>query len=220
MKQRKPTRLKDYDYSKGGGYFVTICTKNRMNRFGDIVNGEMVLNSSGKIASSMIAGITKVFNNILIDRFIVMPNHVHCIINIIENLPVGNASERRIVQPTQSSIARLTTNEIISSEMRSVDDTPNDRTKMLLSKVVQLYKSSVTKRVKKIEKSVYSLWQSSFHDRIIRNEREYGNIQLYIANNPLQWDLDIENKFNERMAKITHLREKYYDAIAKGKDKK
>ncbi len=220
MKQRKPTRLKDYDYSKGGGYFVTICTKNRMNRFGDIVNGEMVLNSSGKIASSMIAGITKVFNNILIDRFIVMPNHVHCIINIIENLPVGNASERRITQSSQTFIERLTPNAAMSSEMRSVDDTPNDRTKMLLSKVVQLYKSSVTKRVKKIEKSVYSLWQSSFHDRIIRNEREYGNIQLYIVNNPLRWELDIENNINERMAKITHLREKYYDAIIKGKDKR
>jgi len=220
MKQRKPTRLKDYDYSKGGGYFVTICTKNRMNRFGDIVNGEMVLNSSGKIASSMIAGITKVFNNILIDRFIVMPNHVHCIINIIENLPVENASERRITQSSQTFIERLTPNAAMSSEMRSVDDTPNDRTKMLLSKVVQLYKSSVTKRVKKIEKSVYSLWQSSFHDRIIRNEREYGNIQLYIVNNPLQWELDIENNINERMAKITHLREKYYDAIIKGKDKR
>ena len=220
MKQRKPTRLKDYDYSKGGGYFVTICTKNRMNRFGNIVNGEMVLNSSGKIASSMVAGITKVFNNILIDRFIVMPNHVHCIINIIENLPVGNASERRITQSSQTFIERLTPNAAMSSEMRSVDDTPNDRTKMLLSKVVQLYKSSVTKRVKKIEKSVYSLWQSSFHDRIIRNEREYGNIQLYIVNNPLRWELDIENNINERMAKITHLREKYYDAIIKGKDKR
>ena len=191
-----------------------------MNRFGNIVNGEMVLNSSGKIASSMVAGITKVFNNILIDRFIVMPNHVHCIINIIENLPVGNASERRITQSSQTFIERLTPNAAMSSEMRSVDDTPNDRTKMLLSKVVQLYKSSVTKRVKKIEKSVYSLWQSSFHDRIIRNEREYGNIQLYIVNNPLRWELDIENNINERMAKITHLREKYYDAIIKGKDKR
>lgn len=220
MKQRKPTRLKDYDYSKGGGYFVTICTKNRVNRFGRIVNGDMILNSSGKIASSMIAGITKVFNNILIDRFIVMPNHVHCSINIIEDLPVGNASERRITQSSQTFIERLTPNGAMSSEMRSVDDTPNDRTKMLLSKVVQLYKSSVTKRVKKIEKSSYSLWQSSFHDRIIRNEREYGNIQLYIVNNPLQWELDIENKINERMAKITHLREKYYDAIIKGKDKR
>ncbi len=220
MKQRKPTRLKDYDYSNGGGYFVTICTKNRVNRFGDIVNGEMVLNSSGKIASSMIAGITKVFNNILIDQFIVMPNHVHCIINIIENLPVGNASERRITQSSQTFIERLTPNGAMSSEMRSVDDTPNDRTKMLLSKVVQVYKSSVTKRVKKIEKSVYSLWQSSFHDRIIRNEREYGNIQLYIVNNPLQWEIDIENKINESKANIPELREKYYNAIAKGKENK
>ncbi|MBE2218253.1 MAG: hypothetical protein IAE90_08625 [Ignavibacteria bacterium] len=220
MKQRKPTRLKDYDYSKGGGYFVTICTKNRMDRFGEIVRGEMVLNSSGKIASSMIAGITKVFNNILIDRFIVMPNHVHCIINIIENLPVGNASERRIAQPLQSSLARLTPNETTSSEMRSAEDIPHDRTKMLLSKVVQVYKSGVTKRVKKIEKSMNSLWQSSFHDRIIRNEKEYGNIQLYIENNPLQWELDIENKKNERKAKITELREKYYDAVLNGQENK
>jgi len=220
MKQRKPTRLKDYDYSKGGGYFVTICTKNRMNRFGNIVNGEMVLNSRGKIASLMIVGIPRVFKNILIDGYIVMPNHVHCIINIIEDLPEGNASERRITQSSQTFIERLTPNGAISSEMRSAEDTPNDRTKMLISKVVKLYKSSVTNRVKKIEMSSCSLWQSSFHDRIIRNEREYGNIQLYIVNNPLRWELDIENKKNERKAKITELIEKYYDAVLNGQENK
>jgi REP element-mobilizing transposase RayT len=152
MKQRKPTRLKDYDYSKGGGYFVTICTKNRINRFGEIVNGEMVLNSGGKIASEMLNGLIRLFHNVVIDQYIVMPNHVHCIINIIENLPVGNASERMITQPAQSLTERLTPNETIYSEMRSSVDTPNDRSKMLLSKVLQVYKSGVTKRIKKIEK--------------------------------------------------------------------
>ncbi len=218
MRQRKRTRLKDYDYSKGGGYFVTICTKNRINRFGDIVNGEMTLSPSGKIALAMLNGLTKLFHNVVIDQFIIMPNHVHCIINITDKLPVGNASERSITQPTQSLTECLTPNETISSEMRTADDTPNDRSKMLLSKVIQVYKSGVSKRVKKIEKSVYSLWQSSFHDRIIRNEREYGNIQSYIANNPLQWEIDIENKINESKANSPELREKYYNAIAIGKE--
>ena len=77
---RKRNRLKGYDYSNPGGYFLTICTKKRFNLFGDVVNSEMILNNYGNIAHKMWSGLTKVFRNIVLDQFIIMPNHVHVLI--------------------------------------------------------------------------------------------------------------------------------------------
>jgi REP element-mobilizing transposase RayT len=91
MKNRKLTRLKDYDYSHAGCYFVTICTHERVNHFGDIVNGEMVLNKCGEIANEMWKGLPRVFSNVTLDQHVVMPNHIHGIVAIIDE-PVGNAS--------------------------------------------------------------------------------------------------------------------------------
>jgi hypothetical protein len=81
---------------------------------------------------------------------------------------------------------------------------------MLLSKIVQAYKSEVTRRVKKVSKIKIknSIWQKSFYDRIIRNEKEIENIRAYIYYNPLKWEWDIENKINENKD-----REKYYEDI-------
>lgn len=80
--QRKPTRLKDYDYSTPGAYFVTVCTHNRKNLFGDIVSGDIfsapqiILSSIGKIANDEILNIESHYKNVKIDKFVVMPNHI------------------------------------------------------------------------------------------------------------------------------------------------
>ena len=89
MKERKSNRLKGFDYSQGGGYFVTICTKNRHNHFGDIKNGEMILNDSGKIADEMFKGIE---NDL--DKYVVMPNHIHWIIIITDDIVTRNVGGR------------------------------------------------------------------------------------------------------------------------------
>ena len=79
---RKNIRLKDYDYSQGGYYFVTVCTKDRLNLFGDIINGEIQLNEVGMIAESELLKIESRYDNVRIDKYVVMPNHVHMIIVI------------------------------------------------------------------------------------------------------------------------------------------
>jgi putative transposase len=165
MKDRKPNRLKDYDYSQGGCYFVTICTKDRTDHFGEIENGDMILNEYGKIAFNNWELISNHFEHLHLDAFVIMPNHVHGIIVITDN-PVGVAYMR----PLQKI----------------------DKTKMLLSKIIQQYKSSVKRDIcKQFHKSF--IWQRSFYDRIIRNEKEFYNIQEYIQNNPMQWEWDEEN---------------------------
>jgi len=85
MKQlpiRKPNRLKNYDYSQSGSYFVTICTKNNECLFGEIINGEMRLNEWGKIAQNELCSIAEHYENVVVDKFVIMPNHVHMIISI------------------------------------------------------------------------------------------------------------------------------------------
>jgi REP element-mobilizing transposase RayT len=164
MRERKSTRLRNYDYSKSGYYFITICTKNGEEWFGRIEDGKMIVNPYGEVARSFWIQIRDHFKEVGIDEFLVMPNHLHGIL-IIEEIMVGNAY------------------------MRSLQD----RTKMLLSKVIQQYKSSVSRIIHLSKNNISFQWQRSFYDHVIRNEIELSRIRDYIQNNPLKWDLDREN---------------------------
>ena len=166
MRERKQIRLKNYNYSLEGYYFVTICTKNREEWFGKIGDGSMILNTYGEVAKKSWNEIPQHFKDIKIDQFSVMPNHVHGIL-MIEM--VGNAY------------------------MRSLQD----RTKMLLSKIMQQYKSSVTREINFRQKHFYFQWQRSFYDHVIRNEKSLNNLREYVVNNPLKWNLDRENPLSK-----------------------
>ncbi len=210
MKIRKTLRLKNYNYSDAGSYFITICTKDREYLFGKIIDGVMELNNSGIIAHKMLQGIPNMHNNIVLDQFVVMPNHLHAIIAIVDQISVGNASEPKIKNTKE---IENSTNDIKIAEnlnMRSEINTTNDRTKMEIPKIIQSYKSEVTKRIKNISgnKSKSSIWQKSYYDRIIRNEKEFENIQEYIFYNPIKWNLDIENEMNDNSDP-----DKYYNNI-------
>ncbi len=173
MKERKLTRLKGYDYSQNGYYFVTICTEKREEWFGRVDGGEMLLNEFGKIASNFWAGIGAHFKYVGIDEFSVMPNHVHGILIIEES--VGNAYMR-------------------SHQRNAFMHSLQNRTKMLLSKIIQQYKASVTRKINSLEGGLHFGWQKSFYDHVIRNDRSLDNLRQYITNNPLKWELDIENR--------------------------
>lgn len=158
--ERKNLRMRSFDYNENGYYFVTICTKNRENKFGEIVWKDMVLNEYGEIAFKYFQEIPKHFQNCKIDEFVIIPNHIHWIIILVEN-----------------------------ADLHSLQD----RTKMLLSKIIHWYKSSIKREIrKKYENSEFS-WQKSFYDRIIRNEKELLKIREYIEENPLKWHLDKNN---------------------------
>lgn len=191
MKIRKPNRLKDFDYSSCGCYFITICTHNRIHHFGEIMSGTMKLNEFGEIAAENWNSIPLHFDNVLLDEFIVMPNHIHGIIGIIDNLK-GNPQVTNI-------------NPQIGKKL--------DRSKMLVSRIVQQYKASVTRDIHNLNKIEFK-WQRSFYDHIIRNERSYENIQSYIYCNPLKWEIDVENRKNGEIDSV-----KYYSGIFNGEDK-
>lgn len=94
---RKSIRLKDYNYSSDGAYFITLVTKNRETFFGEIINGEMILSEIGKIAFNNWSEIDKHFNNVVLDEFVIMPNHVHGVIFLDSDCLSGGflAEDRR-----------------------------------------------------------------------------------------------------------------------------
>lgn len=178
MRKRKPNRLADYNYSQNGMYFVTICTKDREELFGEIKNGRMILNDLGKIAQKCYLEIPSHCRNVYLDEFIIMPNHVHGILEIINDLDVGDA----YLRPAGF----------------------HDRTKMLASKAIHGFKAGVTRKIlnpSSRPERIYAFptkfaWQKSFYDHIIRNAAELNRIREYIRGNPAQWNRDRNNAEN------------------------
>lgn len=198
MRNRKPLRLKDYDYSQDGCYFVTICTKDRINYFGEIIDGKMELNDYGKIAEKLWKGISNQFSNIILDEFVIMPNHIHGIIMIINDF-AGNPSKEKSLKAIN---AKSNTNNDFPKnipKMYSLQKTEH-RSKMLLSKIIQAYKKTVSIRINNVNKKSgikINIWHKSFYDHIIRNGNDLQNTQAYIFYNPVKWEFDKENLNNK-----------------------
>jgi putative transposase len=170
MLERKHIRLKGYDYSQPGEYFVTICIRGRQHLLGEIADGNMVLNAIGKTAKECWNEIPLHCPNVEIDAFVVMPNHVHGIIRIMDN-------PRRDVQlniPTETYHSR------ISPRAGS------------LAVIVRTYKAAVTTICRKNGIAEFG-WQSGFYEHIIRDDRTLARIRDYIASNPQRWICDVEN---------------------------
>lgn len=167
--ERKNTRMKQWDYSSEGCYFVTICVKNRAHVFGVVDNGKMILNERGKFAYECWEQIPIHFPDVEIEQFVVMPNHVHGIV-VLKN------KTEHVVR--NKYIYSLSTNGIKKSKNRNM---------MKLSKIIATYKAAVTRKINKNPSNNYFAWQRSFHDHIIRGEREFHNIQNYIFFNPDNW---------------------------------
>lgn len=167
--KRKSTRLKEYDYSAPGHYFVTICIQDRIEKFGTIIDDKMVLNESGKIVKNTWIEIPIHFNDIVLDRYIIMPNHIH---GIIINNPVGNGHARSVNKNTKNNN---------------------------LSIIIGSFKSAATKRINQSNNLSPFKWQKSFYDHIIRIDKSLNKIREYIINNPATWDNDEHNIKNYKV---------------------
>jgi len=170
ISKRKPLRYKENDYSLEGSYFVTICTKEHQMLFGGIVNGEMNCNRTGKIAEQCWNDLPKHFSNIILDEFVVMPNHVHEIIVLVEK----PCRDVQLNIPTEEYFSK------ISPKSHS------------LSVIVRTYKAAVT-TICRQKGYNYFQWQKGYYDHIIRNKKGLQNIQQYIYDNPIRWNVDKEN---------------------------
>ena len=141
--KRKSPRIPGYDYSSANYYFITICTCDKKCIFGH--PGKR--NLYGNIAQKAIEQLSIHFDGIVIDKYVIMPNHIHMIIAL------------------------------------------NEQNKVDLSQIIAQYKSGVTREIRK-KSPKEDIWQRSYHDHIIRNQKSYEKIWMYIENNPLKWEED------------------------------
>lgn len=183
---RKSIRLKGYDYAQEGFYFITICCQDRAQLFGEIMNGEMILNECGEIADNCWLEIPNHFPNVELYEHIIMPNHVHGIIEIkfksaiIEN-PQQNDDNLKIV------VTSVGANDYspLRTLQRSLPRSPSKT----IGSIVRGFKIGVTKWMRQ-NTNVYDVWQRNYYDNIIRDEQSYQRISDYIRNNPKNWKED------------------------------
>ena len=162
------TRLQEYDYSSPGAYFITICTKNRECFLGEIADRQMLPNNFGKIVLDCWHDLPNHYANIILDAFVIMPNHMHGII-FINSVETG-------FKPV--STCTDTTN-------------PDKHNNHGLPEFVRALKTFSSRRINTYRHSPdCQVWQSRFHDHIIRNENELRKIREYIVSNSLNWETD------------------------------
>jgi putative transposase len=164
------TRLSNWDYSSPAWYFVTICTRNKDCSLGEITDETVRPSAAGQIVSDEWDRLSCIWPNVATDEFVIMPNHVHGIV-ILKEMPV-------------------------ETRLRGVC-TREDVRRPTLGTIIRQLKSRSTTRIWAAGHREFA-WQTRFHDRIIRGERELTAIRQYIANNPAKWALDKENPANLR----------------------
>ena len=185
--RRRSIRLKGYDYTQPGAYFVTICTHQRQPLFGRVVDGNMALNAYGEIVREEWFRTAQVrpYVELFKDEFVVMPNHIHGIIWIVARDDAPDMTHRAVGAQRRCA-------PTINTQPRGV--TPNNVTPRSLGAIVRGFKSAVTKRINALRGTPGApVWQRNYYEHIIRDERALDAIRRYIAANPLRWHLDRYN---------------------------
>jgi len=176
--RRKSIRLPGYDYSQGGEYFVTIVAFNHQPIFGNVTNDDMNLSPVGMVVQNCWEIIPEHFPNTELGASIIMPNHFHAIIHIIDDdcrdTVNGDDGDRR------GTIYRAPTTEQFGKPV--VGSIPT---------IIRTFKAAVTRIVAR-ELHTTPVWQRNYYEHIITSEREYIQIEAYIENNPTNWLNDRE----------------------------
>jgi putative transposase len=162
---RRSIRLKEYDYSQPGAYFVTVCTHNRECLFGKMINGIMMLTDPGKIVTACWNDMPSHYPQVELDAFVVMPNHIHGI-NILRHPDDVGAG----LKPAPTLIRHG------------------------LTEIVRAFKTFSARRVNVARNAPGTpLWQRNYYEHVIRGENDLNAVREYITNNPAGWDKDDEN---------------------------
>jgi REP element-mobilizing transposase RayT len=179
--RRRSLRLKGYDYTCAGAYFVTICAQDQARLFGNIVDGGMCLNDAGHMLARLWNDIPARFVDVEIDMFVVMPNHVHGIIVLPD---AANGATTRVA-PTAGCRGDPCGRPLVVAPA--------------LGDVVAAFKSVTTvhyiRGVKTMAWPAFRrrLWQRNYYEHVVRDEKELDRIRQYIDENPARWAFDDEN---------------------------
>ena len=209
---RRSIRLKGYDYSMAGAYFVTMCVSNRQRLFGNVIDGKMILNEAGRMVETIWMQLAIRFEFIELDEFTVMPNHFHGILVLSGRgesciRPVSDESCIR-TDSDESCIRTGRCESCIRPSTVSGDhkDRPDGTLPGTVGRVIQAFKSiSTHEYINGVKHKNWTpfpgkLWQRNYYEHIIRDDESLKRIRAYIINNPLQWAYDRENSAGALLA--------------------
>jgi putative transposase len=174
---RHSIRLKHYDYSHAGAYFITICTQDKKCLFGEIIGGEIRLNEAGNMVQTIWNELPKNYPGVDIDIFVVMPNHFHGIIIV----GAGPRACPKFGQPQGVAPTQLSLPDVVH-RFKSLTTT---RYRHAMGKFGQILLRG-------------HLWQRNYYEHVIRDESDLARIRQYIMDNPVRWEDDEENPINQR----------------------
>ena len=183
--QRRSIRLRGYDYAQAGAYFVTIVTKDRACLFGEIVKGETRPNQFGCIVQAAWDELVNRYQGVECDAFVVMPNHIHGIIGLVDHGGVGTNDVGAGLKPARTESPSTT------APRAGFKPAP---TRPGLPEIIRAFKTFSARRINELRAMPGApVWQRNYYEHVVRGENELSRIREYIANNPLQWEMDREN---------------------------
>ena len=173
---RRSIRLRHYDYSQPGLYYVTIVVNDRRCLFGDVVDAQMVESEAGKMIREVWNQLPCRFLSVALDRFIVMPNHMHGIIRLVVGARCDGPDDGGAATRGAATRAAPTLGDVVGA---------------FKSLATHAYTIGVKQRG--WQRFNGTLWQRNYYEHVVRDEFEWAGIQNYIRDNPLNWTLDCEN---------------------------
>jgi len=171
-RERKNIRLRNFDYSSEFSHYITICTRDRQWFFGKIINGKMEYSPVGEIAGLFWSKIPNHFPHVILDEFIIMPNHMHGIIKL--DYRIGTCHGMSLLSPNEN-INQIQFNKFGHPVSGSV------------SMIINHYKSAVKRWCNSNGHEMFS-WQSRYYDHIINEFKDLCRIRKYIKSNPDNWE--------------------------------
>ncbi len=219
LHRRRTIRLKGYDYSQPGAYFITICTKDRFCFFGEGIEGRVKLNEAGQMVARWWDELPNKFPSVVIDEYIVMPNHFHGILIIVGadlrvrpntgahiGAPLRKEGEAdRNIHPEMGAHIGAPLRKEGEAD-RNVHPEMGVHIGVPLHLIIQWFKTMTTNEyILGVKQNGWSpfpdkLWQRNYYEHIIRHDDELNRLRNYIANNPIGWELD---KYHPTQAKKT-----------------
>lgn len=195
---RRSIRLKGYDYTASGAYFITICTHHRECLLGTVAVGEMQLSQLGHVVRSHWLKLPNHHLHVELDEFIVMPNHFHGILILIDNPAMSNAIHRDLdVSDAIDTDVRAGLADTFADTIDRFTTKPAPTAGLVYPKrhgipeIVRGFKTFSARRINQIRKTEgMPVWQRNYYERVIRDDRALHNIQRYIKSNPQSWQQD------------------------------
>jgi len=195
LPQRKRNRMLGFDYSTEAIYFITSNCKDRLHHFGEVENGEMILNKFGEIAKNQIEWLATQYPYLIIHNSIIMPNHIHILMEIDKGRKdKGQIDEGQSVRTSRDLSVQLpeSSSQSPESSSQSPESSPKSPKIKSISSLMGAYKTTTSKLIR-LAGNPHFEWHRSFYDNIVRNQISYSKIDQYITDNPKKWKKDVFN---------------------------